>query len=213
MKKTLALLLTLAMLTAAALAESGAQTRQRDITVEDITQTIDETLYTSVSGYSFWLQEGWSLQEDGAAINAEDAQQENAQQEDAQQEDAQQELTLNLEETAYKADVFVAEQEAQAQLTLQPSADLTAQDADDSLTEATYREDAQAVVGEIEDFALESGATARRVEVRTEGVVYRYYFLAGDGLSLCVTAQFPEADEETYGARMEEMVASVEFTA
>lgn len=208
MKKTLALLLTLAMLTAAALAESGAQTRQRDITVEDITQTIDETLYTSASGYSFWLQEGWSLQEDGAAINAEDAQQENA-----QQEDAQQELTLNLEETAYKADVFVAEQEAQAQLTLQPSADLTAQDADDSLTEATYREDAQAVVGEIEDFALESGATARRVEVRTEGVVYRYYFLAGDGLSLCVTAQFPEADEETYGARMEEMVASVEFTA
>lgn len=154
-------------------------------------------------GYSFWLQEGWSLQEDGAAINAEDAQQENA----------QQELTLNLEETAYKADVFVAEQEAQAQLTLQPSADLTAQDADDSLTEATYREDAQAVVGEIEDFALDSGATARRVEVRTEGVVYRYYFLAGDGLSLCVTAQFPEADEETYGARMEEMVASVEFTA
>lgn len=208
MKKTLALLLTLAMLTAAALAESGAQTRQRDITVEDITQTIDETLYTSASGYSFWLQEGWSLQEDGAAINAEDAQQENA-----QQEDAQQELTLNLEETAYKADVFVAEQEAQAQLTLQPSADLTAQDADDSLTEATYREDAQAVVGEIEDFALDSGATARRVEVRTEGVVYRYYFLAGDGLSLCVTAQFPEADEETYGARMEEMVASVEFTA
>lgn len=203
MKKTLALLLTLAMLTAAALAESGAQTRQRDITVEDITQTIDETLYTSASGYSFWLQEGWSLQEDGAAINAEDAQQENA----------QQELTLNLEETAYKADVFVAEQEAQAQLTLQPSADLTAQDADDSLTEATYREDAQAVVGEIEDFALDSGATARRVEVRTEGVVYRYYFLAGDGLSLCVTAQFPEADEETYGARMEEMVASVEFTA
>ena len=208
MKKTLALLLTLAMLTAAALAESGAQTRQRDITVKDITQTIDETLYTSASGYSFWLQEGWSLQEDGAAINAEDAQQENA-----QQEDAQQELTLNLEETAYKADVFVAEQEAQAQLTIQPSADLTAQDADDSLTEATYREDAQAVVGEIEDFALESGATARRVEVRTEGVVYRYYFLAGDGLSLCVTAQFPEADEETYGARMEEMVASVEFTA
>lgn len=208
MKKTLALLLTLAMLTAAALAESGAQTRQRDITVEDITQTIDETLYTSASGYSFWLQEGWSLQEDGAAINAEDAQQENA-----QQEDAQQELTLNLEETAYKADVFVAEQEAQAQLTLQPSADLTAQDADDSLTEATYREDAQAVVGEIEDFALDSGATARRVEVRTEGVVYRYYFLAGDGLSLCVTAQFPEADEETYGARMEEMVASVEFTS
>ena len=67
-------------------------------------------------------------------------------------------------------------------------------------------------MGEIETFAMEDGTEARTVEVISGGVVYRYYFIAGDGLTLCVTAQFPEEATEGYGARIEEMVASIAFT-
>ena len=62
MKKILALLLAAALLGGAALAETDEQTRTRDITIEGVTETVNETLYTSSSGYSIWLQDGWAWQ-------------------------------------------------------------------------------------------------------------------------------------------------------
>ena len=62
MKKVLAVLLSLALFGGAALAETDAQTRQRDITVDGVTETIEETFFTAPSGYSIWLQDGWQLQ-------------------------------------------------------------------------------------------------------------------------------------------------------
>ena len=45
MKKILALLLAAALLGGAALAETDEQTRTRDITIEGVTETVNETLY------------------------------------------------------------------------------------------------------------------------------------------------------------------------
>ena len=81
------------------------------------------------------------------------------------------------------------------------------------LAEASYTEDTEATIGEIETFAMESGAEAKSIEVVSGGVCYRYYFIPGDSFSLCVTAQCPEEAIEGYGARMAEMVASIELAA
>ena len=102
---------------------------------------------------------------------------------------------------------------ADVSLTVQPASGLTADDADDMLAEASYTEDTEAVVGEIETFAMENGAEAKSIEVVSGGVCYRYYFISGDSFSLCVTAQCPEEAVEGYGARMAEMVASIDFAA
>ena len=55
MKKLFSLLLITALLCAAALAETDVPTRTRDITVEGVTETVNETLFTSGSGYTMWL--------------------------------------------------------------------------------------------------------------------------------------------------------------
>ena len=96
---------------------------------------------------------------------------------------------------------------------MQPALGLTADDADSMLSEAAYTEDPDAVIGEIETFAMESGAEVKSVEVASEGVVYRYWFIPGDAYCLCVTAQCPEEAAEGHGARMAEMVASIAFVA
>lgn len=246
MKKTLALFLTLAMFGSAAFAETDPVTRQRDITVEGVTETINETLYTSSSGYTIWLPDGWTLQDAAAAENsaAEDATADTATDEttadaavsdtatdsaasddtttdttaDAAASDAAatsdataDNATATDDGTQFAADVYVPADNADVSLTVQPSTTLTADDAEASLQEASYTEDADATVGEIESFTMDSGVSASTVEVISGGVVYRYYFIAGDSLTLCVTAQFPEEATEGYGARMEEMVAGIEF--
>lgn len=247
MKKTLALFLTLAMFGSAAFAETDPVTRQRDITVEGVTETINETLYTSTSGYTIWLPDGWALQDAVAAENsaAEDATADTATDEttadaavtdtaaddtttsddtttdtttDAAASDAAatgdttaDDATATDDGTQFAADVYVPADNADVSLTVQPSTTLTADDAEASLQEASYTEDADATVGEIESFTMDSGVSASTVEVISGGVVYRYYFIAGDSLTLCVTAQFPEEATEGYGARMEEMVAGIEF--
>ena len=246
MKKTLALFLTLAMFGSAAFAETDPVTRQRDITVEGVTETINETLYTSSSGYTIWLPDGWTLQDAAAAENsaAEDATADTATDEttadaavsdtatdsaasddtttdttaDAAASDAAatsdataDDATATDDGTQFAADVYVPADNADVSLTVQPSTTLTADDAEASLQEASYTEDADATVGEIESFTMDSGVSASTVEVISGGVVYRYYFIAGDSLTLCVTAQFPEEATEGYGARMEEMVAGIEF--
>lgn len=262
MKKTLALFLTLAMFGSAAFAETDPVTRQRDITVEGVTETINETLYTSASGYTIWLPDGWTLQDDAAAENAvsddaatdsatdettadtasdaavtdtaaddttstdttadtttdaaasDDAATGDATADDAAATDAAaaaDDATATDDGTQFAADVYVPADNADVSLTVQPSTTLTADDAEASLQEASYTEDADATVGEIESFTMDSGVSASTVEVISGGVVYRYYFIAGDSLTLCVTAQFPEEATEGYGARMEEMVAGIEF--
>ena len=60
---------------------------------------------------------------------------------------------------------------------------------------------------------MESGVEAKTVEVVSEGVCYRYWFIPGDSFCLCVTAQCPEEATEGHGARMAEMVASIAFAA
>ena len=246
MKKTLALFLTLAMFGSAAFAETDPVTRQRDITVEGVTETINETLYTSSSGYTIWLPDGWTLQDAAAAENsaAEDATADTATDETtadaavsdtatdsaasddtttdttadaaasdaaATSDDTADGATATDDGTQFAADVYVPADNADVSLTVQPSTTLTADDAEASLQEASYTEDADATVGEIESFTMDSGVSVSTVEVISGGVVYRYYFIAGDSLTLCVTAQFPEEATEGYGARMEEMVAGIEF--
>ena len=224
MKKILALLLAAALLGGAALAETDEQTRTRDITIEGVTETVNETLYTSSSGYSIWLQDGWAWQvatDETAAdetVVAEDAAEDAADETtwlEAEEsgESAENSTWLGDESLNYAPDVYVPDGSADTSLTVQPAFGLTADDADSMLGEASYTEDAEAVVGEIEAFAMESGVEAKTVEVVSGGVCYRYYFIPGDSFSLCVTAQCPEEAIEGNGARMAEMVASIAFVA
>ena len=220
MKKILALLLAAALLGGAALAETDEQTRTRDITIEGVTETVNETLYTSSSGYSIWLQDGWAWQtatDETAAdetVVAEDAAEDAAEDEAEESgESAENSTWLGDESLNYAPDVYVPDGSADTSLTVQPAFGLTADDADSMLGEASYTEDAEAVVGEIEAFTMESGVEAKTVEVVSGGVCYRYYFIPGDSFSLCVTAQCPEEAIEGNGARMAEMVASIAFVA
>ena len=224
MKKILALLLAAALLGGAALAETDEQTRTRDITIEGVTETINETLYTSSSGYSIWLQDGWAWQvatDETAAdetVVAEDAAEDAADETtwlEAEEsgESAENSTWLGDESLNYAPDVYVPDGSADTSLTVQPAFGLTADDADSMLGEASYTEDAEAVVGEIEAVTMESGVEAKTVEVVSGGVCYRYYFIPGDSFSLCVTAQCPEEAIEGNGARMAEMVASIAFVA
>ena len=240
MKKLFSLLLITALLCAAALAETDVPTRTRDITVEGVTETVNETLFTSASGYTIWLMDGWSLQAAtgetavDATVTAETAVTDatTAADETAAGETATDETTaaddsaaatdetaaddgtwLGEESLNYAPDVYAPLDNADVSLTVQPASGLTADDADDMLAEASYTEDTEAVVGEIETFAMENGAEAKSIEVVSGGVCYRYYFISGDSFSLCVTAQCPEEAVEGYGARMAEMVASIDFAA
>ena len=235
MKKILALLLAAALLGGAALAETDEQTRTRDITVEGVTETVNETLYTSSSGYSIWLQDGWAWQTatdetatDETAADETVADETVADETDAAEDAADETTWLEAEESGesaedgtwlgdeslnYAPDVYVPDGSADTSLTVQPAFGLTADDADSMLGEASYTEDAEAVVGEIEAFTMESGVEAKTVEVVSGGVCYRYYFIPGDSFSLCVTAQCPEEAIEGNGARMAEMVASIAFVA
>ena len=224
MKKILALLLAAALLGGAALAETDEQTRTRDITIEGVTETVNETLYTSSSGYSIWLQDGWAWQtatDETAAdetVVAEDAAEDAADETtwlEAEEsgESAENSTWLGDESLNYAPDVYVPDGSADTSLTVQPAFGLTADDADSMLGEASYTEDAEAVVGEIEAFTMESGVEAKTIEVVSGGVCYRYYFIPGDSFSLCVTAQCPEEAIEGNGARMAEMVASIAFVA
>ena len=230
MKKILALLLAAALLGGAALAETDEQTRTRDITIEGVTETVNETLYTSSSGYSIWLQDGWAWQTatDETAADETAADETVADETDAAEDAADETTWLEAEESGesaedgtwlgdeslnYAPDVYVPDGSADTSLTVQPAFGLTADDADSMLGEASYTEDAEAVVGEIEAFTMESGVEAKTVEVVSGGVCYRYYFIPGDSFSLCVTAQCPEEAIEGNGARMEEMVASIAFVA
>ena len=224
MKKILALLLAAALLGGAALAETDEQTRTRDITIEGVTETVNETLYTSSSGYSIWLQDGWAWQtatDETAAdetVVAEDAAEEATDETtwlEAEEsgESAENSTWLGDESLNYAPDVYVPDGSADTSLTVQPAFGLTADDADSMLGEASYTEDAEAVVGEIEAFTMESGVEAKTIEVVSGGVCYRYYFIPGDSFSLCVTAQCPEEAIEGNGARMAEMVASIAFVA
>ena len=113
----------------------------------------------------------------------------------------------------YKRQVYAPLDDPDVSLTVQPALGLTADDADSMLSEATYTEDPDAVIGEIETFAMENGTEVKSVEVTSEGVVYRYWFIPGDAYCLCVTAQCPEEAAEGHGARMAEMVASIAFAA
>ena len=234
MKKLFSLLLITALLCAAALAETDVPTRTRDITVEGVTETVNETLFTSASGYTIWLMDGWSLQAAtgetavDATVTAETAATDAATAADemAAGETAADDSAAATDETAaddgtwlgeeslnYAPDVYAPLDNADVSLTVQPASGLTADDADDMLAEASYTEDTEAVVGEIETFAMENGAEAKSIEVVSGGVCYRYYFISGDSFSLCVTAQCPEEAVEGYGARMAEMVASIDFAA
>ena len=230
MKKILALLLAAALLGGAALAETDGQTRTRDITIEGVTETVNETLYTSSAGYSIWLQDGWAWQtatDETAAdetvadetvadetVAAEEATDETTWLEaEEASESAEDGTWLGDESLNYAPDVYVPDGSADTSLTVQPAFGLTADDADSMLGEASYTEDAEAVVGEIEAFTMESGVEAKTVEVVSGGVCYRYYFIPGDSFSLCVTAQCPEEAIEGNGARMAEMVASIAFVA
>ena len=228
MKKLFSLFLITALLCSAALAETDIPTRTRDITIEGTTETVNETLYTAASGYTIWLMDGWTLQAatdetaadatitdetaatDGtAAADETTAADETAADETTTGETAQ----LTEESLNYAPDVYAPLDDPDTSLTVQPALGLTADDADSMLSEATYTEDPDAVIGEIETFAMENGTEVRSVEVTSEGMVYRYWFIPGDAYCLCVTAQCPEEAAEGHGARMAEMVASIAFAA
>lgn len=218
MKKALSLLLLMALLCSAALAETDIPTRTRDITIEGTTETVNETLYTAHSGYTIWLMDGWTLQAatDEMAADATITDETAATGETAATDEttaAGETAGLTDESLNYAPDVYAPLDNPDVSLTVQPALGLTADDADSMLSEATYTEDPDAVIGEIETFAMESGEEVKSVEVASEGVVYRYWFIPGDAYCLCVTAQCPEEAAEGHGARMAEMVASIAFAA
>ena len=227
MKKLFSLFLITALLCSAALAETDDATRTRDITIEGTTETVNETLYTAPSGYTIWLMDGWTLQaatdematdatitEETAATGETAVTDETAAtDETATDETATDETSATDESLNYAPDVYAPLDDPDVSLTVQPALGLTADDADSMLSEAAYTEDPDAVIGEIETFAMESGEEVKSVEVTSEGVVYRYWFIPGDAYCLCVTAQCPEEAAEGHGARMAEMVASIAFAA
>ena len=224
MKKLFSLFLITALLCSAALAETDDATRTRDITIEGMTETVNETLYTAPSGYTIWLMDGWALQAatGETAADATVTDETAATAETATDETAATGETAATDETAadeadeslnYAPDVYAPLDDPDVSLTVQPAFGLTADDADSMLSEAAYTEDPDAVIGEIETFAMESGEKVKSVEVASEGVVYRYWFIPGDAYCLCVTAQCPEEAAEGHGARMAEMVASIAFVA
>ena len=224
MKKLFSLFLITALLCSAALAETDDATRTRDITIEGTTETVNETLYTAPSGYTIWLMDGWTLQAatGETATDATVTDETAATAETATDETAATGETAATDETAadeadeslnYAPDVYAPLDNPDVSLTVQPALGLTADDADSMLSEATYTEDPDAVIGEIETFAMENGAEVKSVEVTSEGMVYRYWFIPGDAYCLCVTAQCPEEAAEGHGARMAEMVASIAFVA
>ena len=224
MKKLFSLFLITALLCSAALAETDDATRTRDITIEGTTETVNETLYTAPSGYTIWLMDGWTLQAatGETATDATVTDETAATAETATDETAATGETAATDETAadeadeslnYAPDVYAPLDNPDVSLTVQPALGLTADDADSMLSEATYTEDPDAVIGEIETFAMENGAEVKSVEVISEGTVYRYWFIPGDAYCLCVTAQCPEEAAEGHGARMAEMVASIAFVA
>ena len=224
MKKLFSLFLITALLCSAALAETDDATRTRDITIEGTTETVNETLYTAPSGYTIWLMDGWTLQAatGETATDATVTDETAATAETATDETAATGETAATDETAadeadeslnYAPDVYAPLDNPDVSLTVQPALGLTADDADSMLSEATYTEDPDAVIGEIETFAMENGAEVKSVEVISEGTVYRYWFIPGDAYCLCVTAQCPEEAAEGHGARMAEMVASIAFAA
>ena len=224
MKKLFSLFLITALLCSAALAETDDATRTRDITIEGTTETVNETLYTAHSGYTIWLMDGWALQAatGETAADATVTDETAATAETATDETAATGETAATDETAadeadeslnYAPDVYAPLDNPDVSLTVQPAFGLTADDADSMLSEAAYTEDPDAVIGEIETFAMESGAEVKSVEVISEGTVYRYWFIPCDAYCLCVTAQCPEEAAEGHGARMAEMVASIAFAA
>ena len=227
MKKLFSLFLITALLCSAALAETDDATRTRDITIEGMTETVNETLYTAPSGYTIWLMDGWTLQaatdematdatitEETAATGETAVTDETAAtDETATDETATDETSATDESLNYAPDVYAPLDDPDVSLTVQPALGLTADDADSMLSEATYTEDPDAVIGEIETFAMENGTEVKSVEVTSEGMVYRYWFIPGDAYCLCVTAQCPEEAAEGHGARMAEMVASIAFAA
>ena len=215
MKKALSLLLLMALLCSVALAETDIPTRTRDITIEGTTETVNETLYTAASGYTIWLMDGWTLQAASgeAAADATVIDETAATDETAAGETADETAELTDASLNYAPDVYAPLDDPDTSLTVQPAFGLTADDADSMLSEAAYTEDPDAVIGEIETFAMENGTEVRSVEVASEGVVYRYWFIPGDAYCLCVTAQCPEEAAEGHGARMAEMVASIAFAA
>ena len=213
MKKLFSLFLITALLCSAALAETDDATRTRDIIIEGMTETVNETLYTAPSGYTIWLMDGWTLQAatDEMATDATITEETAATGETAAtDETAADEADESLN---YAPDVYAPLDDPDVSLTVQPALGLTADDADSMLSEATYTEDPDAVIGEIETFAMENGTEVKSVEVTSEGMVYRYWFIPGDAYCLCVTAQCPEEAAEGHGARMAEMVASIAFAA
>ena len=227
MKKLFSLFLITALLCSAALAETDDATRTCDITIEGMTETVNETLYTAPSGYTIWLMDGWTLQaatdematdatitEETAATGETAVTDETAAtDETATDETATDETSATDESLNYAPDVYAPLDDPDVSLTVQPALGLTADDADSMLSEATYTEDPDAVIGEIETFAMENGTEVKSVEVTSEGMVYRYWFIPGDAYCLCVTAQCPEEAAEGHGARMAEMVASIAFAA
>ena len=96
---------------------------------------------------------------------------------------------------------------------MQPAFGLTADDADSMLGEASYTEDAEAVVGEIGSFRHGERRRGQDRRSRLRRRMLSLLLHSGDSFSLCVTAQCPEEAIEGNGARMAEMVASIAFVA
>ena len=151
MKKLFSLFLITALLCSAALAETDDATRTCDITIEGMTETVNETLYTAPSGYTIWLMDGWTLQaatdematdatitEETAATGETAVTDETAAtDETATDETATDETSATDESLNYAPDVYAPLDDPDVSLTVQPALGLTADDADSMLSEAT----------------------------------------------------------------------------
>lgn len=87
------------------------------------------------------------------------------------------------------------------------------ENADDKLSDAAggfFFEEA-AEIGEIQPFAMTSGIAAKTIEVRFDGMTYRYYAVEVKNGLLCITAAFPQAQAETLGTLFEELVQTIAY--
>lgn len=71
----------------------------------------------------------------------------------------------------------------------------------------------EAEISEITEWQLESGLNVKSVDALCEGVINRFYLIAGSDRVYCLTATYPLEAAEGFGTRFDYIVATFEVVA
>ena len=127
----------------------------------------------------------------------------------------------------YPADMFTCEEaDGQARFALADGVDsledagmivvpvdVAVEEAGSLLDEATANYGDEATISQIVEWTNDSGANVRSVEAAQADRVDRFYLVTGNGKVFCITATYLPEMTEGYGARMENIVRSMEIAA